>query len=649
MQKTGVNKVLIIHQAIFGYSNGHHLISSSISFESKTLNTLEKASDLAGSSYFEEFDGYLTGYLLSEENIYVISKTWFANEMPRPGCVWTQMLFIPLDISDDEIKKIDFEPLFHRPNISESEWYNHYSKPIQIMTDNKEIIFGNKTKPQSYYDLISIIIESSAPVIITASCCSEYNYIFEEIIRDMGIYFIKDISFCTGSFTLRFLADIPFMLQVIPQKLSRGKWRSNFAIQTVFETSNKSLDFKSNYSIFDITKASSFLTKTCKTRVEKGRMKYILDLFSVLHNNINISINDTISCGLNIFGDDYPIDQIIEEVLKQRITDCHIDEQLLIDLCTLDVETEKLKKAFSFETLNSVANVIFEHDNSLILSIFRQLIVAPINKMGETLINLIASKADSGLVNYFIDAGDSISLKAILSLNYKLSLNYNIWTSSVETQCDIIKILSNFYLADGNKNKIFFADVITLIYNTSQFDLSSRMYESFNKLAVKVFFLWMISKKTETNISKWCNICRFDSLYSVQLLNEFDVKELEFEHIINVLDPYNQDLLAVPTDIWGTFYRKFCNVNTYSINQSYAQFILPIILKSQQDFPTELVEFAFSTVHSILARNEMEYARWENLSKILPEVPLYSMWDRCKRLRKAGKIKGVKIDLKKFK
>ncbi len=641
--------MLTIHQAIFGYSNGHHLISSSVSFESKTLNKLEKASDLAGSSYFEDFDGYLTGYLLSEKNVYVISKTWFANEMPRPGCVWTHTLFIPLDISDDELKKIDFEALFHRPNVSESEWYNHYSKPIQIMTVNKEIILGNKTKSKNYYDIISIIIESLVPVIITASCCSEYNYIFEEIIRDMGICFIKDISFCTGSFTLRFLADSPFLLQVVPQKLPRGKWRSNFAVQTVFETSDRSLDFKSDYSIFDITKASSFLTKTCKTRIEKGRMKYILDLFSTLRNDINISINDTISCGLNIFGDDYPIKQILEEVLEQRLTNRRFDEQLLIDLCTLDFETEKLKKAFSYETLNSVANIIFEHDYSMVLSIFRQLIAAPLNEMGETLIYLIASKADNRLVNYFIDAGDSISLKAILSLNYKLSLNYNIWTSPVETQCDIIKILSNFYIADGNKNKLFFADVITLIYNTSQFDLSTRMYESFNKLAIKVFFLWVTSKETEPNILRWCNICRFDSLYSVQLLNEFDVKGLEFEHIINVLDPYNQELLSVPTDIWGTFYRKYCSVNASSINRSYAQFILPIILISQKDFPTELVEFAFSTVHSILARNEMEYARWESLSKILPEVPLYSMWDRCKRLRKAGKFKNIKIDLKKYK
>ncbi|MCX4356114.1 MAG: hypothetical protein OSJ43_07795 [Oscillospiraceae bacterium] len=643
--------MITIHQAIFGYSNGHHLISSSDSFENKTLNILEKTSDLVGSSVFEDFDGYLTGYLLSEKKVYVLSKTWFANEMPRPGCVWTHSLFIPLEITDSQLKGINFDSIFHRPDISDLEWNDYYSKPIQIMNANKEIISENNDKPQYYYDLVSILIGSSTPTVIVASSCVEYNCIFEEMIKDMGMSFIKDISFCTGSFALRSLSDSLFLIQVVPQKFPRGNWRSNVAVQMVYETSDKSLDFKNNYSMLDIITATSFLTKKCKIKIEKGRMKYILDLFLALRDkNIALSIKSIFFNGLTIFGKDYPVEQVLSEVFKYKLTNDYVDEQLLIEFCTLDTEKFKLKEDFYVEILNSVANIIFSHDYSLVLLIFRQLISAPLNKFGEILINLFASKADAVLVNYFIDVSDSMSLKAILSLNYKLALNCKIWTSPVETQCDVIKILSNYYLADDDKNECFYADIITLIYNTSQFDLSIRIYESFKNLAIKVFFLWITSKEIEAaNISKWCKICRFDSLYSVQLLNEFDVKELEFEHIINVLDPYNQDLLAISTDIWETFYRKFCNVNAYSINKSYAQFILPIILMSKQDFPTELVEFAFSTMHSILARNEMEYARWEDLSKILPEVPLYSMWDRCKRLRKAGKIKNIKIDLKKYK
>ena len=39
---------------------------------------------------------YITTYYLEDSGYYVIAKSWYAQEMERPGCVWTQSLLIPL-------------------------------------------------------------------------------------------------------------------------------------------------------------------------------------------------------------------------------------------------------------------------------------------------------------------------------------------------------------------------------------------------------------------------------------------------------------------------------------------------------------------------------------------------------------------------
>ena len=650
LRKSEVNMMTTIHQAVFGYSNGHHLISSSVSFNSKTLNTLETLSDLAGTTISENFDGYLTGFPITEENIYVISKTWFASEMPRPGCVWTHALFIPLEISDEQLRLIDFETIFHRPNTSAVGWESLYSKPIQINNFSNKSFISNKTILKYYYDLLSIIIENNKPVIITASDCTNYNYMFEEIIKNIGISFIKDISFSTGSFLLRMLGNFPFLFQVVPLNLSKSRLKSKFDIKIISENADKSFNYKTLYNKEDIISAFSFLSESCNLKIDKIKIKYILELYSSLKCNKYISIKEIIQNGIIIFDCNYPINAIIRLVFEQKLTTDQFDNQMLFEFCTLDAEFESLKASISIEMLNSSINCLFEKGNLTVFSLFKQLIDSNLNEFGEILIKSIASRADNDLMNYFINDNDSIPLKTILSLNYKLTLNDSIWRLSLDTQCDVIKIISENYFHEKSKDEVFGEKIITLIYSTSQYDLSSRLYYVFNKMAIKVFFKLINSKKDKTNIMHWCNICKYNSFYSIMCIKESDLNEATFIQIINVLDPYDDNLLNISTNVWMSFYKQFCqgNNNT-STNNVYAQFILPIILRSKVNFPTELIDFAFSTVHYILYHNEMEYQKWEKLSVLLPEIQLHNMWDKCKRLRKASKEKNITIDLKKCK
>ncbi len=52
-------------------------------------------SDLSGPLSDEPLKPFICGYALPADPYYVISRTWLAPEMPRPGCVWTHSILIP--------------------------------------------------------------------------------------------------------------------------------------------------------------------------------------------------------------------------------------------------------------------------------------------------------------------------------------------------------------------------------------------------------------------------------------------------------------------------------------------------------------------------------------------------------------------------
>ena len=136
-QKNGVRHMIQIHQALWGYSNGHHLLASSTSLSSQSMKILEPLTDLSGPDKSEPFDGYLTGCYLSSDNYYALSKTWYAPEMPRHGCVWTHTLLIKSDVSNSW-NTFQINSLFHRPNISLQDWEQAYRKPISLQQEEND-------------------------------------------------------------------------------------------------------------------------------------------------------------------------------------------------------------------------------------------------------------------------------------------------------------------------------------------------------------------------------------------------------------------------------------------------------------------------------------------------------------------------------
>lgn len=82
-----------IHQGLFGYQDGHRLLATSAELDDESANSVLTLSDLATSSS-DIGPGYWTGVPLPRSKSYALIRTWLAPEMPRPGCVWSHVLYI---------------------------------------------------------------------------------------------------------------------------------------------------------------------------------------------------------------------------------------------------------------------------------------------------------------------------------------------------------------------------------------------------------------------------------------------------------------------------------------------------------------------------------------------------------------------------
>ena len=85
---------ITINQTVHGYENGHSLLASSIDLPNEVRRKMLPITDMSGNSMIDGFEEYITAYPLRTINAFAIGKTWYANEMARPGCVWTHTLII---------------------------------------------------------------------------------------------------------------------------------------------------------------------------------------------------------------------------------------------------------------------------------------------------------------------------------------------------------------------------------------------------------------------------------------------------------------------------------------------------------------------------------------------------------------------------
>lgn len=630
-------------QALWGYSNGHHLLASSIILSSASVKTLEMLTDLSGVDVYEDFDGYLTGYPLKAERKYAISKTWYAPEMPRPGCVWTHTIFVDFD-DMLSISTKEFDELFHRPGkILDTEEYTHPILFKGIESSPKDIYKFN-IENSCAFPMMRLMFGNWENTIISSDNCAKYNTAIESLIIGLGVRFFGDTSFCTGVFANRSINKRQLNIQITPNNLCRIVLRTADRNTAFYEDiiNNATWQPAQIKEVGTILRFLSLFDQQFWGRKYLylfSRLYYLMSAKNSSLKNMTLLLDEGLPC----YQRNIVITRVIELIFNKAYQSYFANKKIdvLFEILTTSV-LEDNNYELSENLLYSMLRGIWEESHKNIFEILTGLTQNSINNSGENAIkelSTIISDIDyPNLLAYNVNA-----YLVLLQVNYRLGSCRDLWRKGKDIQLEALKLLGqNLKTSDLESEAIH--SILCVVYDESQYDISAELYDVFGDHAISSFFIWAAKDSNSQKVKLWANICKYNASLSIKELKNV-LQERIFSAVIGALDPYNMQVVEISSTTWESLYRCFCQYsNDSSTKERFAKFILPVILQSAQEFSPAIQKFAFNAVHKLLAENLYDYYEWEKLSQLLPDVAWYNSWDKCKRLRKAAKFRNIKIE-----
>lgn len=213
-----------IQQTLHGYREGHKLLRASIRLPTEAAHQILVASDATGPAARTGFSSYLSGFPVPQEQLYVLARTWFAPEMPRPGCVWTHSLLVPFNVLDDLEDLVVLLTAHRRPNAELSG----YEEALEIPNRKAEVQLDQHLEQVLRSILLALYSGGDKAVVMAL----RNNELIEvEVVRlwsQQWAALRRHFSFCTGQ-----LAERPSVnradLQLVPSE-RRFRWRDAGAL-----------------------------------------------------------------------------------------------------------------------------------------------------------------------------------------------------------------------------------------------------------------------------------------------------------------------------------------------------------------------------------------------------------------------------------
>lgn len=204
-----------VQQTLHGYSEGHMLLASSISaLTQRDKKKMAVLSDWDEYVRKEDDSTYITAYPLPDSPYYVIAKTWYANEMERPGCVWTHSLLIDIRAMKEFF---DYRSLFFAFVRPERDKYSGYNKTLEIAGEiDERTLMPSPFKMPSLAHWLNSLLKKEESLVFVANQPTIYYQIFLlSLMNHLPAGLLSTTSLCSGTGRIRKYENELFNLQFV--------------------------------------------------------------------------------------------------------------------------------------------------------------------------------------------------------------------------------------------------------------------------------------------------------------------------------------------------------------------------------------------------------------------------------------------------
>lgn len=344
---------MIVHQMLHGYSQGHNLLAASIILPyEEDMDLLFTQSDWDEySSPYDNDSSYLTIYPLKKSGYIVVAKSWYAHEMERPGCVWTQSLLVKMDEIEQEFNFEELLDVFRRP---ERDKYDMYTLPIQVKSEDfRAAPLVSSISAGNVGGLLKFLSQKKLGVSYRVELPSiEYQKLVLRLIQYLPTEMLRETSICSGTLLQRRINGHPFSLQFTTQT-------DNLLASSKIDIDDDIFRFWSEYVYDDlrsIFKLIRLFSKDIGDSTEK--LKAVISLICLLLQTYQEGKEVKMETILEVILSAFPEKEygltVKQNFLRQSVTKLFCTESHFIYLlCTIQMED-----AFDYDSIDFHGRVL---------------------------------------------------------------------------------------------------------------------------------------------------------------------------------------------------------------------------------------------------------------------------------------------------
>lgn len=623
---------MIIEQTLYGYNKGHGLLASSFPVRPNNDSSLMSVlSDWTGFRNELGEDSYMTFYPLSNGEKYAFAKTWYADEMERPGCVWTHTLIVDLKDMD---RNFDFRVLndyFRRPQKDEYDFYQH-----KIEIDNFETRYSNVVF--SMFDDTSLLV---LYLLLLGNNKNLFIYMDKDqrayvalcfyLLQYLPLDILKWVSMSTGSISRRKLGSEDFSIQFTDNitniSLSNAPWNGKIAKENftngllyIFEQSKKENDtFPSLIRLF---------REDIKDEKEK------LFAFAMLMKELDTALNEKVGGKeyanvLSLLEEYFPKQnegiRLKSNFLSEKISSLYgTEEDYLFQIASLKndsflypeetqfesrlMELDKDDHASYIDLITKIAALAHPNDTAC-----KALLYAINNMEEQELLNLIDKEWEKLLP--FLSSNDRFfeSGMWLKFSNDKFNTIFLLFSQ---------KLFDKFIYWDGLLNKAI--DAETLVSE----DVSKKIIEK-AKDAVSIIFEAANSGShhfVSPSLLQACLLKKQDIfiwMNSQEIINERVERFLLYN-----IEPNDYDLKSISSSVW----KAFLNQDNENKNIDFYIYLYILAHNWYDVIAVEMLKHSFYHIYIALSKNQLEEKYWNRICCFTSISYFIDKWDKCKIL-----------------
>lgn len=623
-----------------GYYKGHGLLASSFPITPSEDNALMSIlSDWTGYHAKEPAgDYYLTTYPLPDGERYAIAKSWYADDIDRPGCVWTHTLLFNIRDLDKNIDVRQLLSLFRRPNSSD---YSLYNTPIDLASTDagsSHVVFQTFDRVTLLFLFTYILSGNKGLAILLEQPQESVIQLILLFLQYLPKDLLKKTSCSTGSEAPRKIGENEFSLQFV----TGGKCLSVSNAPWVGKVSEEDFNDSILYLFHEAENDNSELSKLIRIfsdDIGDESKKYvaivsIMKIFDATLKGIDPrgSYNDVLEFITKSFPNPLDGKLLKFNFLGSNITKLFCSERETLFAVASIGETN----AFDNETnqlLLRASELLSEDYNQFLVLVSDVSSLSSPNKFGISLLRLAISRLPKEDMNAIVEKNWEV-MYAIVGAddNYFKS---GFWIDLSREHFNLIQLVYSTNNFDGFEHWNELLDKYLADECLTNDKLCAQIVRQADNAVCKV--LDVANSKTEFVCPFFLTECEKQPFEVLRWLKgQSAVNERIARFVIFRITPDS----SYSRSLGSTFWIPLLNVvNIYEFQYYYFLYALG---HNWIDTTALLyLKKAFYPIYQQLEGDKISDGDWKKLIKYVDESSVIPSWDKCKKFRK-GLVKYLK-------